>query len=643
MANIQGTNLAAAIAPFTTDDTYATHDSQYGKGGWHEVLTIAERDAIPEDRKRNGMAVFVVEEKKVYTLESDGSWTEFKTGPEGPIVSSVNGDTGDVIVKAVQNQKDNSTMIKSWVGTQEEYNAISEKDPNTLYFIKKDGQTVDIYELIEGKQNKLVAGDGITLTDGVDEEGKDITNIVNSKPNVQADWNAESGDAAILNKPTIPVLPENITTQGNEFNTAGKLVQLDGTGKLPAIDGSQLTGIMGSLPIASDSVLGGIKVGSGLSITEDGTLSAEDSGSLSYRGEWSETETYKIGEIVSKGDYLFISQIDNNTGNSPIASGWSDSNWGTFTNDGKVMLYALETIPSKDIPLIFSESYNGNYDRLKVGCIQNGPKMNNETGQLKVPGGIEGYYTSTEVDEKIAEAGGANIDIATSDKAGIVKSSTDNLKIAVAQDGTMSVNGLETSLNGKLTADKLIAGANITLTKNDQTGTVTIASIGGGSSVDMTNYYTKSESDNEFGSKAAEHTHANKTSILDLFTLDNGVLKWDGNVVPVNPGQVEKTATGAKSGEVFNITTICTEENIKALINGYLFVNNTLAATPDLEEGVEDPNTATVQIYNGTVLMDTIKIAPSENRTYQLPNLKGIKVSINGTVDATLSLVGYIY
>ena len=514
MANIQGTNLAAAIAPFTTDDTYATHDSQYGKGGWHEVLTIAERDAIPEDRKRNGMAVFVVEEKKVYTLESDGSWTEFKTGPEGPIVSSVNGDTGDVIVKAVQNQKDNSTMIKSWVGTQEEYNAISEKDPNTLYFIKKDGQTVDIYELIEGKQNKLVAGDGITLTDEVDEEGKDITNIVNSKPNVQADWNAESGDAAILNKPTIPVLPENITTQGNEFNTAGKLVQLDGTGKLPAIDGSQLTGIMGSLPIASDSVLGGIKVGRGLSITEDGTLSA---------------------------------------------------------------------------------------------------------------------------------AGDANIDIATSDKAGIVKGSTDNLKIAVAQDGTMSVNGLETSLNGKLTADKLIAGANITLTKNDQTGTVTIASIGGGSSVDMTNYYTKSESDDKFGSKAAEHTHANKTSILDLFTLDNGVLKWDGNVVPVNPGQVEKTATGAQSGEVFNITTICTEENIKALINGYLFVNNTLAATPDLEEGVEDPNTATVQIYNGTVLMDTIKIAPSENRTYQLPNLKGIKVSINGTVDATLSLVGYIY
>lgn len=540
MASIQGTNLAAAIAPFTTDDTYATHDSQYGKGGWHEVLTLEERDAIPEDRKRNGMAVFVVEEKKVYTLESDGSWTEFKTGPEGSIVSSVNGETGDVVVKAVQNQKDNSTMVKSWIGTQEEYNAISEKDPNTLYFIRKDGQQIDIYELLEGKQDKLVAGEGITLTNEVNSEGKNITNIVNSKPNVQADWSAESGDAAILNKPTIPVLPENITTQGNEFNTAGKLVQLDENGKLPAIDGSQLTGI----------------------ITE----------SSSYKGEWSQTETYKIGEIVSSGNYLFISQIDNNTGNSPMANGWSDSNWGTFTNDGKAMLYPLETIPPKDIPLVSSEEYNGSYDRLKIGCVQNSPTINNSTGLMKVPGGIEGYYTSTEVDEKIAAAGG-----------------------------------------------------------------------GSGSSVNMTNYYTKSESDNKFGSKAAEHTHANKTNILDLFTLDNGVLKWNGNAVPVNPGQVEKTITGAQSGQVFDIAAICTEENIKALINGYLFVNNTLAITPSLEEGAVDPNTATVQIYNGTILMDTIKIAPTENRTYQLPNLKGIKVSINGTVDATLSLVGYIY
>lgn len=43
-------------------------------------------------------------------------------------------------------------------------------------------------------------------------------------------------------------IPENITTQGNTFNGPSQLVQLDNSGKLPALDGSQLTGITASLP-----------------------------------------------------------------------------------------------------------------------------------------------------------------------------------------------------------------------------------------------------------------------------------------------------------------------------------------------------------------------------------------------------------
>lgn len=40
-------------------------------------------------------------------------------------------------------------------------------------------------------------------------------------------------------------LGENVTTQGNTFNTANKLVQLDSNGKLPAVDGSLLTNVAG--------------------------------------------------------------------------------------------------------------------------------------------------------------------------------------------------------------------------------------------------------------------------------------------------------------------------------------------------------------------------------------------------------------
>lgn len=38
-------------------------------------------------------------------------------------------------------------------------------------------------------------------------------------------------------------LSANVTVQGNSFNAASKLVQLDGSAKLPAVDGSQLTAL----------------------------------------------------------------------------------------------------------------------------------------------------------------------------------------------------------------------------------------------------------------------------------------------------------------------------------------------------------------------------------------------------------------
>lgn len=60
MAEIKGTNIAAPIVPFTDEDIYATHDAKYGKGGWRTVQTIAERNAIPEDRLDQGMFVYVI-------------------------------------------------------------------------------------------------------------------------------------------------------------------------------------------------------------------------------------------------------------------------------------------------------------------------------------------------------------------------------------------------------------------------------------------------------------------------------------------------------------------------------------------------------------------------------------------------------
>lgn len=60
MASIPGSvRVGGFIAPSDTTDTYATHDSLYGRGGLKEVASVAERDAIPSDRRREGMIVYV--------------------------------------------------------------------------------------------------------------------------------------------------------------------------------------------------------------------------------------------------------------------------------------------------------------------------------------------------------------------------------------------------------------------------------------------------------------------------------------------------------------------------------------------------------------------------------------------------------
>jgi hypothetical protein len=75
---------------------------------------------------------------------------------------------------------------------------------------------------------------------------------------------AEPADATILKDADIGVNVQaydaNTTTQGNTFNGSSQLVQLDGTGKLPAIDGSQLSNLpaSGTKLLFEKSLFGGI-------------------------------------------------------------------------------------------------------------------------------------------------------------------------------------------------------------------------------------------------------------------------------------------------------------------------------------------------------------------------------------------------
>jgi hypothetical protein len=62
---------------------FATHSSEFSKGGFREVADIAARDAITTQRRTEGMHVYVVDTDETYRLESglgNGDWVLATTG-----------------------------------------------------------------------------------------------------------------------------------------------------------------------------------------------------------------------------------------------------------------------------------------------------------------------------------------------------------------------------------------------------------------------------------------------------------------------------------------------------------------------------------------------------------------------------------
>ena len=78
--------FSGMLAPTDSTDTYATHDTKWGRGGAKTVADIAERDAITSDRRSEGMICYVEADQKTYQLlggVTNASWTEFGGGSGG--------------------------------------------------------------------------------------------------------------------------------------------------------------------------------------------------------------------------------------------------------------------------------------------------------------------------------------------------------------------------------------------------------------------------------------------------------------------------------------------------------------------------------------------------------------------------------
>lgn len=96
---MKGTNISSPLVPFTKDDKYATHDETFGRGGYRSVSSIAEMNAIPAERRKEGMLVNV-QNDKIYKWVGNSFVPAFKTingqsvvGPGNLTISGGGGGT----------------------------------------------------------------------------------------------------------------------------------------------------------------------------------------------------------------------------------------------------------------------------------------------------------------------------------------------------------------------------------------------------------------------------------------------------------------------------------------------------------------------------------------------------------------------
>lgn len=134
---MKGTNISSPVVPFTKEDRYATHDETFGRGGYRSIASVSEMNAIPTERRKEGMLVNVVGDK-IYRLVNGSFVSAFKTingqsilgSGNVPISGGSGSDTHDLTID-VKTGYDAS-------GTPKIYFRIREIVPNgRIHFVRK--------------------------------------------------------------------------------------------------------------------------------------------------------------------------------------------------------------------------------------------------------------------------------------------------------------------------------------------------------------------------------------------------------------------------------------------------------------------------------------------------------------------------
>lgn len=318
-----------------------------------------------------------------------------------------------------------------------------------------------------------------------------------AEANVQSDWNVTdtSSDAFIKNKPAIPTKTSDITndsgfitsaavpTKTSELtndsgfitnqvnNLANYYDQTSINGMFNALSiptkTSDLTndsGFLTSIPIASASTLGGVKIGNGINVAEDGTISAAISASL----DWNDITNKPTDVSYWTNDAGYITNADIPTKTSDLTN---DSDFVTsadiptktsdLTNDSGFITNSVSNLAN-----YYKKSET--YTQGEVNSLLSAITIPTKTSDLTNDGsdGTSTYVTQNNLATQLANK--QNV-LTAGDHINITDSTIKAVDYVHSDDpvSTSQVTSVVTNdmiADGTITADKLASGATVKLT-----------------------------------------------------------------------------------------------------------------------------------------------------------------------------------
>ena len=342
---------------------------------------------------------------KTSQLDND---SHYITASEAP-VQSVNTKTGAVVLTQddvgdgttyVRTHNDFTDALKTQINTNKDNIAVAEGDIDGLQTDVGTLKTnvTSLQTALTGKQD-VISGAASTITEDNLATNRALVSNSSGKVAVSNVTSTELGylDGVTSNVQTqlnkklekAPVTSVNNKTGAVQLN-ASDVGALPDTTVIPTKT-SQLdndSGFISDIPIASATQLGGIKVGAGLSVTENGVLSATGGGTADAV-EWNNVLD-KPTTIAGYG--ITDAKIENGTitlGNQTITPLTSAPVTSVNSKTGAVVLTANDVNIDINVPTDKSDIGLGNVDNVKQYSATNPPpypvtSVNGQTGDVTV-------------------------------------------------------------------------------------------------------------------------------------------------------------------------------------------------------------------------------------------------------------------